>query len=297
MRVQDEKLVFWYRCPKYARAAPPINLWLASCRPPPSLPRSLMPLSACFIWEYRRILNLFSPHSGVTGWPAQRDRMSDEPRRCQSAVFSFQSSTSLTAPQDQRETETRENMAFKLCSIYFCQSILDDKFTASLQVSVWALLRESISRNTVKVQVNEIALRKQFLALHESRWRPTLSDVQSRINRKCQRCTNDYTLGLCNLHNAYLTKLLGCAFEKKKISHWVGSLDVYFRNTSISEQWTLISINCTEFLGKSDWRQQGRWLLLRESQDGKKINTLNASQIMCQNGSDFIMHPSQRDFH
>lgn len=219
MRVQDEKLVFWYRCPKYARAAPPINLWLASCRPPPSLPRSLMPLSACFIWEYRRILNLFSPHSGVTGWPAQRDRMSDEPRRCQSAVFSFQSSTSLTAPQDQRETETRENMAFKLCSIYFCQSILDDKFTASLQVSVWALLRESISRNTVKVQVNEIALRKQFLALHESRWRLTLSDVQSRINRKCQRCTNDYTLGLCNLHNAYLTKLLGCAFEKKKKNH------------------------------------------------------------------------------
>lgn len=146
-----------------------------------------MPLSACFIWEYRRILNLF-PHSGVTGRPAQRDRMSDEPRRCQSSVFSFHSSTSLTLPRAQRERNEREYgsaAAFKLCSIYFSQSILDDKFTASLQVSIWALLRGSISRNTVKVQVNEISLRKQCLALHESQWWLMLSNVQSRINSKC----------------------------------------------------------------------------------------------------------------
>lgn len=44
----------------------------------------------------------------------------------------------------------------------------------------------------------------------------------------------------------------------------------------------------------------------RESQDGKKINTLNASQIsqsfnhstiVCQSVSDFIMHQFQRVFH
>lgn len=144
-----------------------------------------MPLSACFIWEYRRILNLFSPLRGdrTASTEGQNERWAVTMSEQRVLIPQLHITHFATGPErDRSEREYGSGAAFKLCNIYFCQSILDDKFTASLQVSVWALLRESISRNTVKVQVNEITLRKQFLELHESQWRLLSSNVQSRIN-------------------------------------------------------------------------------------------------------------------
>lgn len=100
------------------------------------------------------------------------------------AACSHSTSPHHSPKERRRKSVKRRNMAtvllFKLCNIHFCQSILDDKFTASLRLIVWTLLRESISRKTVKVRVNVITLHRQFLATCEWQRRPLSSNVLSR---------------------------------------------------------------------------------------------------------------------
>lgn len=245
-----------------------------------------MPLSACFIWEYRRILNLFSSLRGdrTASTEGQNERWASPMSEQRVLIPQLHITHFATGPKrDRNEREYGSAAAFKLCSIYFSQSILDeihrqspsehlssserihfqkyrkgtgqwDCITQAMSITTWV----SVAAHVIKCPVKN---------------KPKMSVFQG--------CTNDYTLGLCSFHNAYIY-LNDLNVLLKKILYWVGRFVVYLRNTSkvclFSNNKHLFPLTVQSACAKATATNRGNYYYWERAKTLKR-STLNASQI------------------